>query len=397
MHLEKVRRFIKENFSILSTFMIYVQLYISSSAPLYSSDECTFRLGELNRKTFLNCKPNMINKVDNVLKTWYSLCMGLKENIYQKLDASRGTAFSGEELAEEFGVSRAAVWKAVRTLRAEGFSIAAGTNRGYSLAPLDDNLTVSGVRKYLEDGFFLNVLPSCTSTNDEVKKLAAEGAPAWTAVLAEEQTAGRGRYARPFYSPRGAGLYISVLIRPNLPAAETLFITTSAAVAVCEAIEKIADVYAEIKWVNDVFLGGKKVCGILTEAAFNVESGGLDYAIVGIGINVTRHGFPAELEGIATSVFEDTPPADVRARLAAQLLKSLKRYVEGISVRSFYEEYKRRSFVLGKRVLAVSGDFSREGVVIDLDENCFLKIRFDDGSERLLSSGEVSIRIKTGD
>ena len=271
-----------------------------------------------------------------------------------------------------------------------------GVNTGVKESELNLML-VKDLQKYLEDGFFLNVLPSCTSTNDEVKKLAAEGAPAWTAVLAEEQTAGRGRYARPFYSPRGAGLYISVLIRPNLPAAETLFITTSAAVAVCEAIEKVADVHAEIKWVNDVFLGGKKVCGILTEAAFNVESGGLDYAIVGIGINVTRHGFPADLEGIATSVFEDTPPADVRARLAAELLKSLKRYVEGISVRSFYEEYKRRSFVLGKRVLAVSGDFSREGVVIDLDENCFLKIRFDDGSERLLSSGEVSIRIKTGD
>ena len=323
--------------------------------------------------------------------------MKLKEQIYRKLDGARGRSFSGEELAEEFGVSRNAVWKAIKSLQAEGFLITAATNRGYSLSPENDKLTAAGVEKYLkgEGGYSVSVVGSTGSVLDDLKGQAAAGAPAWSVLIAEEQTAGRGRFGRPFYSPRGAGLYIGILLRPKLSAAETLFITTSAAVAVCEAIESVCPEPCEIKWVNDVFLRGRKVCGILTEASFSVESGGLDRAIVGIGVNIRDTAFPPELQGIATSVFEGREcPAETRAKIAAKLLERFRYYVENIPQRAFYAEYKRRSFVIGKRVEVRSGDLCESGIALDLDENCFLKVRLDNGQEKLLSGGEVSIKVQ---
>ena len=301
------------------------------------------------------------------------------------------------ELAEEFGVSRNAVWKASKSLQAEGFLITAATNRGYSLSPENDKLTAAGVEKYLkgEGGYSVSVVGSTGSVLDDLKGQAAAGAPAWSVLIAEEQTAGRGRFGRPFYSPKGAGLYVGILLRPKLTAAETLFITTSAAVAVCEALESVCPEPCEIKWVNDVFLRGRKVCGILTEASFSVESGGLDRAIVGIGVNIRDTAFPPELQGIATSVFEGREcPAETRAKIAAKLLERFRYYVENIPQRAFYAEYKRRSFVVGKRVEVRSGDLCEGGVTLDLDENCFLKVRLDSGQEKLLSGGEVSIKVQ---
>ena len=144
-----------------------------------------------------------------------------------------------------------------------------------------------------------------------------------------------------------------------------------------------------------MFLRGRKVCGILTEASFSVESGGLDRAIVGIGINIRDTAFPPELQGIATSVFEGREcPAETRAKIAAKLLERFRYYVENIPQRAFYAEYRRRSFVIGKRVEVRSGDLCESGVALDLDENCFLKVRLDNGQEKLLSGGEVSIKVQ---
>ena len=141
--------------------------------------------------------------------------MKLKEKIYRKLDGARGRSFSGEELAEEFGVSRNAVWKAVKSLQAEGFAIAAASNRGYSLEAENDKLTPSGIEKFLAGGEYrISVADSTGSVLDDLKEAAAKGAPAWSVRIAEGQTAGRGRFGRPFYSPKGAGLYVGILLRP---------------------------------------------------------------------------------------------------------------------------------------------------------------------------------------
>lgn len=317
--------------------------------------------------------------------------MELKERVLRRLEGAGGEYVSGEQLAGECGVSRNAVWKCVRALQAQGAKIACVRNRGYALTE-SGVLTAGGIQKYLRRPFDVSVLPRTGSTNDEAKALAECSAPEWTAVLAEEQSAGRGRYSRPFDSPAGAGVYLSIVLRPKFTAAETLYITACAAVAVCEAIAEVAGKYAEIKWVNDVFLSGKKVCGILTEAAFDVESGGLAYAVVGIGVNVKYRRFPEELAGVAGTVFgEGEYPPEGRARLAAAIMERLRDLYEHIPERTFYKEYKRRSFVIGRRVKVLSGNLSQEAEVLDLDENCFLKVRLADGAVRTLSAGEVRI------
>lgn len=320
--------------------------------------------------------------------------MNLKEKILSRLESDRGAYISGEELAATYGVSRGAVWKAVKSLEKDGFRICSVKNRGYRLSEESDVLSASGIQKYLGEGYDLHVMKSAASTNDEAKLLAAEGASEWCAVIAEEQSKGRGRFGRPFYSPRGSGLYMSILLRPKFPAADTLFITTSLAVAVCEAIGMVSGKYAEIKWVNDIFMDGKKVSGTLTEASFNVESGGLDYAVVGVGVNVKTSSFPEELSKVAGSVFDEKNyPLEGRARLAAAILERFRFYYDHIPERLFFPEYKRRCFVVGRRVRVCSGVLEGEAEVLDLDENCFLKVRFDDGTEKLLSSGEVSLKL----
>ncbi len=318
--------------------------------------------------------------------------MDLKEKIYCELVRADGRYCSGEALAEKFGVSRNAVWKAVKAIEQEGGVLSCIRKRGYALVS-GDLLTAATVGALLGDGFKVGVVKETSSTNDDARALAGQGAPSWTAVIAETQTSGRGRFSRPFYSPARNGLYMSVLMRPHLAAKDTLYLTTCAAVAVAEAIEAVSGKYAEIKWVNDVYIQGKKVSGILTEASFDIESNTLGYAIVGIGVNV-RGTIPQEAAPNAASVFgEGAVPVQPRARLAAEILKRLRFYCEHIEERSFFEEYKRRCFVIGREVKVYTGSVSEEGVAVGLDENCFLKVRFKDGAVKTISAGEISIKV----
>ncbi len=212
--------------------------------------------------------------------------------------------------------------------------------------------------------------------------------------MAEEQTAGRGRRGRSFYSPKGTGLYLSILLRPKQHAEAALQITTAAAVATAEAIEQVSGLPCEIKWVNDIYREGKKLCGILTEASLDVESGGLNYAILGIGINALppAGGFPPELRGIAGSVFEGRGEADLRCRLAAALLDRFAGYYRELGSERCFAEYRRRSLVLGKRVTVFSGGEAQgEALALDLERDYSLRVRWDDGLESCLNSGEVSV------
>lgn len=315
--------------------------------------------------------------------------------VLEELEKMRGESVSGEEIAQRLSVSRAAVWKAIKHLQEEGYRIEAVPNRGYSLSADTDILSPEAINRYLTGGGYdVRVQKRVTSTNDVARQLAMNGAPEWTVVLAEEQSAGRGRNARSFYSPKGSGIYCSVVLRPRYAASETLFITTCAAVAVAEGIERVTGQAAQIKWVNDVFVCGKKVCGILTEASFSVENGGLEYAVLGFGINVKTENFPAEIDGVATSLYPRGGCAgDLRAKLCASVLERFRYYYGRIPERTFYPEYRRRSFVLGKKVRVLGVGIDREATALDIDENCYLRVRFTDGTERLLSSGEVSVKL----
>ena len=303
---------------------------------------------------------------------------------------------SGEELASGLSLSRTAVWKAVEQLRGDGWRIESGPRRGYRLSCSNDVLSSEGIRQYLKSkDLDLRYLRSVGSTNTVLKNLAAEGLPEGTALVAGEQTQGRGRMGRSFYSPGGSGLYMSLLLRPTLPASEATGITACAAVAVAETLEQLSGRPTQIKWVNDIWMEGKKVCGILTEASIDCESGRVHDAVVGIGINVRapEGGFPEDLEQIAGAVFPEQGIPDLRCQVAAGVLDRLWSRYRAMPEEDCFSAYRARSLVLGKDVdLLTPGQAPIKARVLDLARDYSLLVRLESGEQRQIRSGEIRIR-----
>ena len=323
--------------------------------------------------------------------------MSVKDEVLKELENNKGDYISGGQLADNLGVSRNSVWKAIKALEKSGYEINAIPNKGYCLAEKNDILSSYSIKQHLKNPHLdISVFSSVTSTNTILKEMAEQGAKEGTVIIAEEQTAGRGRTGKQFYSPKGTGIYISILLRPDIPAEESLFLTTSAAVATARAIEDVSDKRALIKWVNDIYLEDKKTCGILTEGAFNVETGKLDYAIVGIGINVCipDGGFPDNIKDIATAIFDkQTDSINKRSILIANLLDYFMEYYKDFKSKSYVKEYIERSMIFGKTITVIEGSKTPVAKAIDIDKNCRLKVQFEDGTTKWLSSGEVSTKI----
>lgn len=323
--------------------------------------------------------------------------MSTKDKLLSLLTECPGEYLSGEELAERLNVSRTAVWKAVNALRKAGFQIDAVQNKGYSLVGSQDVLHENGVRQFLTQPVAeLKIFPTVTSTNAIARELAADRAAEGTVVIAEEQTRGRGRLGRSFYSPSETGLYLSLLLRPaGYSPAQAVRMTTMAAVAVCQAIEAVSGKTAEIKWVNDIFMEGRKVCGILTEGSFDLETGSLDSIILGVGINAyaPKEGFPRELEQIAGAVFAG-PVTDGRNRLAAEFLNRFLTLYRCQDY-GYTAEYRRRSLVLGKDVTVITPTGKRKAKALDVDEECRLVVQYPDGKTDALSSAEISVKMES--
>lgn len=320
--------------------------------------------------------------------------MSTKERLLALLEENRGCFLSGEEAAEALGVSRTAVWKAANALRSLGYAIDAVSNKGYSLSENADILCAGGIEKHLHDGDLrIQVLPSASSTNTLLREQANAGAPEGLVILANTQTRGHGRYGRSFFSPADSGLYMSLLLRPHGYCPEqAASLTTMAAVAACEAIEAVSGCKAAIKWVNDVLIAGKKVCGILTEGAVSLESQSMEYVVLGIGINVypPREGFPEELQEIAGFVLE-RQQADGKNALAAGFLNRFMGYYRR-NDRDYAQAYRERSVVIGREIDVIVPSGSRRALALDIDRDCRLLVRYENGEIARLSSGEVSIR-----
>lgn len=237
--------------------------------------------------------------------------------------------------------------------------------------------------------------PLLDSTNRAAAEAAARGEAEGLVVVAGAQNAGRGRKGRAFHSPAGTGLYMSVLLRPALPLSDAPLLTPAAAVAVAEAVERVAGRAARIKWVNDVLLDGKKVCGILTETACDVQSGRLTYAVLGIGVNLTPPdgGFPREIADTAGALFaRGACPPEAAERLAAAILNAFSPLYAGLGERAWLDAYIARSSVIGRRVQVLSAQGGREAIVTGVDRDARLLVRYADGSEEALASGEISVR-----
>lgn len=309
--------------------------------------------------------------------------------------------YSGEELAGLLHLSRNAIWKAVKALRSEGYGIEAVTNRGYRLHPvpterIQQALTLNeySLSEAVRENPFLSsflLLPEADSTNRIGKELAVKGAPEGTLIIAKRQTMGRGRLSRSFFSPEG-GIYMSILLRPTLPAERAVLLTTCAAVAVSRAIEKeLPGISVQIKWVNDLFLQGKKICGILTEGELDLENGCFRYAVLGIGINVTAKPLSEELTPIVGFLSDAYTGEINQNKLVASVWREFSALYQNLSEASYMEEYKQRSCLLGKTVTVMSPENEYEAAAVDIDKEGHLIVK-KDGQHILLQSGEVRVK-----
>ena len=324
--------------------------------------------------------------------------MSIKTKTLDILENNKGKFISGEDLAKSLNVSRNSIWKAINSLKKEGYNISSITNKGYCLNLNNNILSSESILKYLKTDFFdIEVHKTINSTNTFVKELAVNGEKEGLVVISEEQTSGRGRFSRKFYSPKGTGIYMSILLRPHLHASNSYLITSSAAVAICNAIDFISNKESKIKWVNDIYLDNKKVSGVLTEASLDFESGLIDYAVLGIGINVfePEEGFEKEIETIATSIFdkEIKESGDIRSKLIAKILENFLIYYKNIKNKEFLEPYKKRSFLINKEVNILYKNSTEKALVLDIDDECRLKVKLKDGTIKFLSSGEVSLKL----
>ena len=318
--------------------------------------------------------------------------MTLRNQVLSLLEQSQGTVLSGQELADTLYVSRTAIWKAIQQLRQQGYTIEASSNKGYWLATSSDTLSADAVSSYLaKEGFVLPVEyhETLASTNDRAKQLAFEGAVHGTVVIANAQSAGRGRYGRSFFSPAHTGLYLSLVLRPTTPIDAAAHITMSSAVSVCQAIAPWSKQEPQIKWINDIYLGERKLGGILSEAQFGLESGSLDSAVVGIGLNVAtaEHEFPTELQHKAVSLFPDKIR---RSQLAANIVISVLRNLDQ-PFHTLLPEYRQRSLLLGRDIVFTLGGRTLEGTAQEVNDEGHL-IVLSNISTIALHSGEVSIK-----
>lgn len=313
----------------------------------------------------------------------------IKNDVLEEI--SKGKIISGGLLASRLGVSRTAVWKAVNALRAEGYFIS-GLGGGYFLSPKNTRLCGEQLKRNIK-GAKIVFKEKTVSTNEDVKQLAESGDGEFTVVLARSQTGGKGRMGRSFYSGDG-GLYFSILLRPGFSADTCLKITTAAAVAMAKAIENVSQRSTKIKWVNDIFIKGKKVCGILTEGAFDAENNQLKYAVLGVGVNVAapKGGFPSDIAETADSLFEAYEvPSLVYCALLNSFLENFKTYYENIESMPHIEEYRKRSFLDGKTVTYEMAGKTHTGAVRGIGNSAELIVK-EKGKEVSLLSGEVKIK-----
>lgn len=323
--------------------------------------------------------------------------MKVKEIILEKLGNRFGEYVSGADLAHEAGVSRNAVWKAVNALVSGGVKIER-THHGYRL--VEEGLSEYGIKRYLppDDNVCVEVLEEVDSTNTYMKERAADGADDFSLVAAKSQSAGRGRKNGVFFSPKNSGVYFTVLIR-NIDFTRARFLTAMAAVASAEGIEEVFGSKAEIKWVNDIYIDGKKCVGILTESVTNMELNEIDYAVVGIGINVMEPegGFPEEIKNIAGACMSKAggkTVEDAFNRVVASVYVSLKKIYTHFDKKRLNGEYVRRSYLDGKRVTVLTSDDEEYPTTVKgIDEDFRLEVVTNDGVEKRLQFGEVKLRL----
>ncbi|WP_086314684.1 biotin-[acetyl-CoA-carboxylase] ligase [Enterococcus sp. 7F3_DIV0205] len=321
--------------------------------------------------------------------------MSTKSQVLTLLMKQAPAFISGEEMAQELSLSRTAIWKAINELKKEGHLITSSRNKGYSYDK-SDVLSIEGIRLTLEPtapDLSITVLNASESTMKDAKLAAINGEPNNTLIVADIQEAPKGRFGRPFFSKAGSGIYMSMLLRPNQNFEEMAQYTVIMAVAIARAMDTLVKVKTEIKWVNDIYINGKKVCGILSEAMSDVESGQISNVIIGMGINFSlkQNEFPKDLREKATSLFPENEPTITRNELIGAIWNQFYAILNRLPEQGFLEEYRQKSFVLGKTVSFTQAGVDYKGIATAINDHGELVVQLHDKTEKVLSSGEISL------
>lgn len=322
----------------------------------------------------------------------------LKNKVLYLLEQQKGNLVTGGQLASSLGVSRTAIWKAIRALLEDGNEIVSVPNSGYQLMVTNDTLHEKIIRDKLTTEFIgqnMDLLPTVHSTNQYLKEMDTFDTPGGYVVIADEQTSGRGRRSRTFISPKREGVYLSILLKLDGRQNDIRLLTICAAVAVSKAIEKVCGIKAEIKWVNDIYYDGKKLCGILTEAILSGELQELSTVIVGIGVNTGE--VPLEVGGIATSIQEITGKRGIRNRLTAEVLNQFEAvyldYMERGKKQDIIKYYESRLFIVGRQALVTDINDNYIATVLGIDETGGLIVKDGCGAVHHITSGEIKLPV----
>jgi len=322
----------------------------------------------------------------------------MKDLILSYLKENRGSWVSGEFLSNKMAVSRAAVWKHVRKLKEEGYLIDSSPKKGYSLSRDPDLLLPNEIRDGLSTRIFgqkdIHYFQETESTNLRAKDLAEAGAPEGTVVIAERQTAGRGRRGRTWFSSPGNGIYATLVLRPAMPPMGAPRITLVTAVAIAEALLSQVDIGVRIKWPNDILVKGKKLAGILTEISTEMDA--INYIIVGLGLNVNTpiENFPEEIKDRATSIYAETGERFSRIKLFRACLEQFEKYYELFKADGFpsiMERWKQLSGIVGQKIVVDVIGQEYLGKVVDIDADGVLILKDDQGRVHRIFSGDVTL------
>ncbi len=320
----------------------------------------------------------------------------MKSEILALLKENENTFISGQDICEKLKVSRTAIWKGINQLKLEGYVIESKSKNGYKLIFSPDILTYEEISKGLNTDFIgrrIINFDSIDSTNTKAKELANEGAAEGTLVVSEEQTSGRGRMGRNWASPKGTGIWMSIILRPDVNPINASKLTQVGVAAVAKALEE-SGVECYIKWPNDIVINGKKVCGILTEMSAELTK--INYVIMGIGINVNMEKFPDEINELATSLKIETGKTFKRKTLISSILNNFQffynEFINEESIQNSIKICRDKSILIGRTLRVLKKDGTSTAKAVGLNDNGQLIVEYENGKVENLISGEVSVR-----
>lgn len=331
-----------------------------------------------------------IKQID--INLYFKYNKDMKTKIIEILSKQNNAYISGEDICKQLNVTRAAVWKNIKKLQEEGYLIESSTKKGYALTsaydPYDANYLQKNIHCFYKQ---LKIVDTIDSTNDEMRRNASthqEG----DILIADTQSAGKGRLGRMFHSPKHNGVYVSIFLKPTFPIHKLLKITACTSCAVYDAIKKLYGIESAIKWVNDIYINDKKIAGILCEASLEMNTASLEYMIIGIGINVHTYQMPKPLSDKATSIESHSEQIISRNQILSEVLQRFYFYYRTMEENTFLDTYKKNSYILNKTIDVYAQGKKYTALALDIDEDANLIIQKEDGTKEILNSGEISIR-----